>query len=104
MSQPFTPRVKNALQEAQLIAARMDHRYVGSEHLLLALVRNENGATRLVLKELGITPEAFEQAVLRVVGYRCPILPAIIFLHKKGREFLHVPFHIRLNFRSLVIR
>ena len=43
----FTPRAQNALQLAQAAAEELGHSYVGSEHLLLGLLREEAGAAQI---------------------------------------------------------
>ncbi len=51
---PYTPRVKKALALAGKEAKAMDHGYVGSEHLLLGLLVEDDGVAAHVLKALGL--------------------------------------------------
>ena len=53
----FTPRAEEALRLSQEAAEEMGHGYVGSEHLLLGLIREEDGVAHRVLSEFGVTDE-----------------------------------------------
>ena len=55
MENKFTPRAEEALRLAQEAAEDMGHGYVGSEHLLLGLLREEEGIAHRVLEENGLT-------------------------------------------------
>jgi ATP-dependent Clp protease ATP-binding subunit ClpC len=65
---PFTPRSKKVLELALREAMDLGHNYIGSEHILLGLIREGEGVAAQVLKQLGATlPEVRERvmAVLR---------------------------------------
>ena len=62
---PFTPRAKNALHFAIDEARGMDHNYVGTEHLLLGLLREEEGLAGIILKHLGLKLVAVREEVLK---------------------------------------
>jgi ATP-dependent Clp protease ATP-binding subunit ClpC len=51
--QPFTPRAKKVLDEAGSAAAELGHDYIGTEHLLLALFRGQDGLAKVVLWRRG---------------------------------------------------
>ncbi len=53
---------------AQEEAQRLNHNYIGTEHLLLGLIREENSAAVRVLKELGLEPRYVRATVERTVG------------------------------------
>ena len=53
----FTPRAEEALRLSQEAAGELGHGYVGTEHLLLGLLREEEGIAHRVLSEYGITDE-----------------------------------------------
>ena len=59
----FTKRVRAVLARAREEAARLEHEYVGTEHLLLALARNDEGAAALVLERLNVDREALIRRV-----------------------------------------
>ena len=53
----FTPRAEEVLRLSQEAAEDLGHGYVGSEHLLLGLIREEEGIAHRVLSEFGVTDE-----------------------------------------------
>lgn len=53
----LTPRSRNVVDYAQEEAVRLGHRYIGSEHLLLGLIREEDGLAARILAESGVTLE-----------------------------------------------
>ncbi|MFT5232413.1 MAG: ATP-dependent Clp protease ATP-binding subunit ClpC [Candidatus Krumholzibacteriia bacterium] len=65
---PFTPRAKKVL-ELSIDEARLhNHNYVGTEHLLLALIREGEGVAARVLTELGADHEAVKREVMKALG------------------------------------
>jgi ATP-dependent Clp protease ATP-binding subunit ClpC len=64
----FTKRARRVLTLAQEEAQRLNHNYIGTEHLLLGLVREENGVAVRVLRDLGIDPKQIRERVERTVG------------------------------------
>ncbi len=64
----FTKSARRVLTTAQEEARRLNHRYIGTEHILLGLVAEEGGVAMRVLKELNISPEQVRAAVERAVG------------------------------------
>jgi ATP-dependent Clp protease ATP-binding subunit ClpC len=60
---PWTPRAKKAAEFAIEEARALGHNYVGSEHLLLGLLRVENGVGVQAIQELGADPSAIQRAV-----------------------------------------
>ena len=63
MFERFTEPARHVLKLAQDEARSLRHDYVGSEHVLLALLRAEEGVAANVLNDLGITPEQVRDAV-----------------------------------------
>ena len=64
----FTQRARRVLQLAQEEAERLSHNYIGTEHLMLGLVREENGIAGKVLRELGAKPERVAELVERLTS------------------------------------
>src|SRR5512139_2383702 len=64
----FTKRARRVLTLAQEEAQRLNHNYIGTEHLLLGLVREENGVAVRVLRDLGVDPRQVRERVERTVG------------------------------------
>ncbi len=63
--QRFTQRARRVLSLAQEEAERLQHGYIGTEHLLLGLMREEGGVAGRVLKELGLEIEKIEKLIER---------------------------------------
>ena len=59
----FTPRTKRVLQTAAYISAKMGQSYVGTEHLLLALISDGDSYAVSFLRELGVSPTMLAEAV-----------------------------------------
>ena len=69
MSQvPFTPRAKRVLELCQEAAKELRHNYIGTEHLLLGLIREEQGLAASVLKDLGLSLDEVRTEVLDILG------------------------------------
>jgi ATP-dependent Clp protease ATP-binding subunit ClpC len=66
----FTTRAKTVLTLAQGEAERLNHNYIGTEHVLLGLIEEGSGVAATVLRDLGVEGDAVRLAVERVVGGR----------------------------------
>ncbi len=66
--QRFTQRARRVLSLAHEEAERMHHNYIGTEHLLLGLIREEGGVAGRVLRELGLDPARIKEMVERLSG------------------------------------
>ena len=64
----FTQRARRVLSLAHQEAERMRHNYIGTEHLLLGLIREEGGVAGRVLRELGLEADRVQEIVERVTG------------------------------------
>ena len=64
----FTQRARRVLSLAHQEAERMRHNYIGTEHLLLGLIREEGGVAGRVLRELGLEAERVQEMVERMTG------------------------------------
>ena len=64
----LTQRARRVLSLAHHEAERMHHNYIGTEHLLLGLIREEGGVAARVLRELGLEAARVEEIVERLTG------------------------------------
>jgi hypothetical protein len=64
----FTPRVKKAMALAVKEAKTMNHAYVGTEHILLGLLREGDGVAARVLKNVGVDIEKTRLEILKELG------------------------------------
>ncbi|HEV2695521.1 MAG TPA: ATP-dependent Clp protease ATP-binding subunit [Verrucomicrobiae bacterium] len=62
---PYTPRVKKVIALAQKEAKNLNHTYVGTEHLLLGLLREGDGVAAKVLRALDVDIEQARQEILK---------------------------------------
>lgn len=65
---PQTPRTKRVIEYAQQEANQLNHGYVGSEHILLGLLRERNGVAAEILYNLGVSLKAARAEVALVLG------------------------------------
>ena len=65
---PQTPRAKKVLEYAIEEARNLNHNYVGTEHLLLGLLREQDGVAAQVLVNLGLKLEDVREEVLNLLG------------------------------------
>jgi ATP-dependent Clp protease ATP-binding subunit ClpA len=68
MFERFTDRARRVVVLAQEEARRLDHNYIGTEHLLIGLVREDGGVAGQGLESLGISVDAVRQQVEEIVG------------------------------------
>jgi len=64
----FTERARQVVVLAQDEARALKHDYIGTEHLLLGLLREEEGIAARVLRDLGVTLDDVRERVLAIVG------------------------------------
>jgi ATP-dependent Clp protease ATP-binding subunit ClpC len=69
MFERFTERARKVVVLAQDEARRFHHNYVGTEHILLGLVREGKGVAAQALTSLGVTLERVREQVESIVGY-----------------------------------
>ena len=73
---PYTSRAKKVLELAMSEARGLNHRYVGTEHLLLGLLREEKGIAAQVLINAGVDIDAARAETLRILGTEVPQVSA----------------------------
>jgi len=69
---PFTPRAKKALELAAEEARSLGHNYIGTEHLLLGLIREGEGIASQVLLNLGLDLNSVRNEVMGLLGSALP--------------------------------
>ncbi len=73
---PFTPQAKKVLEYAISEARSMGHNYIGTEHLLLGLIREGEGIASLVLRDLGVTIPAAKAQAQELLGEQASKAPS----------------------------
>ena len=72
MKNRFTQKAQNALNYSLASASQMGHTYIGSEHLLLGLCREESGVAAHYLQSRGVDAEKVKGAIIRLAGAGVP--------------------------------
>jgi carbon storage regulator CsrA len=88
-----TPRAKKVIEFAIEEARNLNQNYVGTEHILLGLVRENAGVAAQVLMNLGLSPEITRQEVLNLLGY--PRVGSEEPIPVADKESQHLPDDIR---------
>ncbi len=65
---PFTPRAKKVLELSMEEASQLSHNYIGTEHLLLGLIKENEGIAAQVLMNLGVKLDDVREEVLEFLG------------------------------------
>jgi ATP-dependent Clp protease ATP-binding subunit ClpA len=72
---PFTPRAKKVLELALREALSIGHNYIGTEHILLGLVRENEGVAARILLDFGADAEKIRDEVLRMLKRQPALQP-----------------------------
>jgi ATP-dependent Clp protease ATP-binding subunit ClpA len=65
---PFSPRAKKLLQRALREAVRLRNNHLGTEHVLLGILSNEDGTAVRMLGRMGVSPAALEERLFELRG------------------------------------
>ena len=68
MFERYTDRARRVVVLAQEEARRLNHNYIGTEHILLGLIHEGEGVAARALESLGISLEAVRQQVEEIIG------------------------------------
>ena len=69
---PYTPRAKKVLELALLEALSLGHNHIGTEHLLLGLMREHEGVAARILRDFDADLEKIRNEVIRMLGANAP--------------------------------
>jgi ATP-dependent Clp protease ATP-binding subunit ClpA len=93
----FTERARQVVVLAQDEARVLKHGYIGTEHLLLGLLREEEGVAAQVLRELGITLEEIRAQVARIVGQGAEVTTGQIPFAPRAKKVLELALREALH-------
>ena len=88
----FTERAKKVLTLAQEEAERAHHSYIGTEHLLLGLLREEEGIARLALDAMAVDIEAVRKEIDAVLGREQRIIIQQIIPTSRVKKVIEIAF------------
>ena len=74
-NEKFTRRSEDAIEKARRAAGSLGHSFVGTEHLLLGILREEDGIGSRVLQRRGLREEALSTEIARSLGEGMPGVP-----------------------------
>src|SRR5438094_3360695 len=86
----FTERARRVLTLAQEEALRFNHNYIGTEHFLLGLIREDEGVAAKVLRGLGVELKEVRSRVEAVVGRGDRMVTAEIGLTSRTKKVLEL--------------
>src|SRR5258705_2431536 len=97
MFERFTERARQVVVLAQQEARTLKHNYIGTEHILLGLLREEEGLAARVLESLDITVERVRAQVVRIVGSGEEVTSGQIPFTPRAKKVLHPGLRRPLN-------
>ncbi len=74
---PFTPKAKKVMELAMEEARTLGHNYIGTEHLLLGLIREGEGVASQVFMNMGLDLEKVREEVIKLLGSTTPSSPSL---------------------------
>jgi ATP-dependent Clp protease ATP-binding subunit ClpC len=86
----FTVRARRVLRFAREEAERFQHNYIGTEHLLLGLVRENGGITAAVLRNLGVELNKVRSALEFIIGRGDRIVPGPMILTPRAKKVIEL--------------
>ena len=86
----FTPKASEALNHAIKSAENMGHTYVGSEHILLGILKAGDGVAAAVLNKNGVTADDFEEIMSATIGYGTQTTLSPEYLTPRAKKVIEV--------------
>lgn len=92
MFDKFTEKANNALNLAMQSAGSMGHNYIGSEHILLGLLKEGTGVAAKVLEAAGVSSEQVENIIVELVGRGEPYNISAKDLTPRGKRIIELAY------------
>ncbi len=90
MMNSFTKKAKQALTLAEQSAGQLGHNYIGSEHLLLGLLKTPDCMASKLIEEFGVTAEQVEDCISRLIGTAAPTGGKVAGLTPRTKRILEL--------------
>ena len=104
MQYRFTPSAAQTVQNAADAAGELGHNYIGTEHLLIGLVREENGIASRVLEEHDVTEDKLMELVSQLISGGDSVEVADVSDYTpRGRRILELSSREAMRFRATAI-
>ena len=88
----FTQKAQSALEKAQQSAMELGHNYIGSEHLILGLIKEEDSVASKVLRENGVTAEAITDKISRLIGTAAPTGEPVSGMTPRTKRIIEISY------------
>ncbi len=103
MSARFTPKAQHVLSYALQSAQELGHTYIGSEHLLLGLLKEDSGVAAHYLQEKGVNAETVRHAVVQLTGVGTPSQVSPADMTPRTKKIIEASFYeARQNGQSMI--
>lgn len=103
MQYRFTANAANAIQFSANAAEELKHNYIGTEHILLGLLREEEGIARKVLNQHEVTAEKVEKLVSQLIGSGNVEVADVVDYTPRSRRILELSNREALRFQAQAI-
>jgi hypothetical protein len=99
MLERFTDRARRVVKLAEEEARRLDHNYIGTEHILLGLIREDKGVAAKALESLGISLQAVREQVEEIIGQGQQAPSEVIPFTPRAKKVLELSLRESLQLR-----
>ena len=103
MSNKFTDKAKNALNNATFVAESMGHTYIGSEHILLSIAKENDSTASMILKRSGVDSEKLEKIIKDYSGIGSKSRLSPKDMTPRSRKIVENSYKISLRYNALKI-
>ena len=88
MSTHFTAKAQNTLRNAQRFAAELGHTYIGSEHILLALIAEKDSVASKILQARGLTVQRVKDEIVSISGAGSGSAPGAVDMTPRTKRII----------------
>jgi len=103
MQYRFTANAANAIQLSANAAEELKHNYIGTEHILLGLLQEEEGIARKVLNQHGVTAQKVEKLVSQLIGSGNVEVADVVDYTPRSKRILELSHREALRFQAQAI-
>ena len=97
MADKFTQRAQNALNHSLKAAGELGHTYIGSEHLLLGLMEEGEGAASKMLKARGLSVRQIRSSIIEFAGSGIPVTLSPTAMTPRTKKIIESAYHAAMQ-------